>query len=432
MKGDACVQFTPDKETILGRVLRIAWSPRSDDFTFSKSFRVELIPFPSREHRPTKRVVMSCVMSLFDPLGMLAPFIIFGKMLVQDVWRCGSDWGQPIDNASNEKWQRWIERLPEIEEAEIPRYYFRKSSSIDLRSLQLHVLVNASKDAYGAVAYFRVLTDEGPICSLVMARSKMAPLKLLSIPSLELQAAVIGSRQLHSVIEAHSLEVTQRSIWSDSKTVISWMQSKQRKYKPFVAFRIGKILSLTKYSDWRWISTTSPWFHGPRFLYQPEEQWEQQDTVESNTPEELRSCHLVHNVSIARSVIDVGRFSIWKVLVRTVACLYRFCSNCKRKREGLPIEAVPATTRMKVLVKKGIPAVTVLLQRNEHQQAEAYLWRTAQSEVYEEEIKLLTKNRELAFAEWRALDRSSSLYNVSPFLDVQDVLRMDGRITASL
>lgn len=240
-------------------------------------------------------------------------------------------------------------------------------------------------------------------------------MKLLSIPRLELQAAVIGSRQLHSVIEAHSLEVTQRSIWSDSKTVISWMQSKQRKYKPFVAFRIREILSLTKHSEWRWISTTSniaddltkwkkrsslnsnsPWFHGPRFLYQPEEQWEQQDTVEPNTPEELRSCHLVHNVE---------RFSVWKVLVRTVACLYRFCSNCKRKREGLPIEAVPATSRMKVLVKKGIPAVTVLLQRNEHQQAEAYLWRTAQSEVYEEEIKLLTKNRELAFAEWRALDK---------------------------
>lgn len=446
IQNGECMQITSNKEKPLERVLGISWSPQGDEFAFSKNFREDLVPYLSGAQRPSKRIVMSCVMSLFDPLGLLAPFIILGKMLVQDIWRSGSDWDQPIDNESYEKWLRWIERLPEIEKVRIPRYYFRQSTCIDLSSLQLHVLVDASKDAYGAAAYFRVLTDKGPICSLVTARSKVAPLKLLSIPRLELQAAVVGSRLMHSVIEAHSLEVTQRFIWSDSRTVISWIQSEQRKYKPFVAFRIGEILSLTKHSEWRWISTTSnvaddltkwkkrsslksnsTWFHGPDFLYQPEEQWLQQDTVEPNTLEEVRTCHLVHDVSVVQSVIDSKRFSVWNVLVRTVACVYRFSSNCKRKRDGLPIEALPASSRVKKCVKKSIPAVTVPLQREEYQRAEAYLWRTAQSEVFEEEIKLLTKNRDLDFTEWHSLERSSSLFNVSPFLDEQDVLRMDGR-----
>ncbi|XP_065075022.1 uncharacterized protein LOC135698818 [Ochlerotatus camptorhynchus] len=373
---------------------------------------------------------MSCVMSSFDPLGMLATFTTHGKMLIQDLWRSGSDWDQPIDDDCCDKWNRWITRLPEVENVKIPRYYFRR----------------CIKTRTGAAAYFRVLTDEGPLCSLVMARSKVAPLKMLSIPRLELQAAVVGSRLMNSVIEAHSLDVKKRFIWSDSRTVISWIQSEQRRYKPFVAFRIGEILSLTKHSEWRWISTKSniaddltkwkkgssldsngPWFQGPRFLYQPEEEWAQQDSVEPNTTEEVRACHLIHDVSIVESVVDATRFSRWKVLVRTVACMYRFTSNCIRKREGLAIETVSAPARVQRLVKRSVQAVVVPLKREEFQRAEVYLWRSAQSEFYGEEIKILLKNRELPYTEWHPLEKNSSLYDLSPFLDEEDVLRMEGR-----
>ncbi|XP_065095155.1 uncharacterized protein LOC135717133 [Ochlerotatus camptorhynchus] len=442
-KAAKCVQFTEDKGTSLERVLGIAWCPNGDEFTFLAKLRDELMPYISGERRPTKRVIMSCVMSLFDPLGMLATFTTHGKMLIQDLWRSGSDWDQPIDDDCCDKWNRWISRLPEVENVKIPRYYFRRFSSVDYNSLQLHVLVDASQDAYGAAAYFRALTDEGPLCSLVMARSKVAPLKMLSIPRLELQAAVVGSRLMNSVIEAHSLDVKKRFIWSDSRTVISWIQSEQRRYKPFVAFRIGEILSLTKHSEWRWISTKSniaddltkwkkgssldsngPWFQGPRFLYQPEEEWAQQDSVEPNTTEEVRACHLIHDVSIAESVVDATRFSRWKVLVRTVACMYRFTSNCIRKREGLAIETVSAPARVQRLVKRSVQAVVVPLKREEFQRAEAYLWRSAQLEFYGEEIKILLKNRELPYTEWHPLEKNSSLYDLSPFLDEEDVLRI--------
>ncbi|XP_062698521.1 uncharacterized protein LOC134284163 [Aedes albopictus] len=443
---DQSVQFLQNKESNLERVLGIVWNPVSDEFTFLAKFREDLAPYFSGERRPTKRVVMSSVMSLFDPLGMLATFVIHGKMMIQDLWRSGSDWDQPIDDESCEKWNRWIARLPEIENVKIPRFYFQGSRSVDYNTVQLHVLVDASQDAYGAAAYFRVLTGNGPLCALVMARSKVAPLKMMSIPRLELQAAVIGARLLQTVVEAHSLEIKQRFIWSDSRTVVSWIHSEQRRYKPFVAFRIGEILSLTKHSEWRWISTKNniaddltkwksgssldsngPWFRGPRFLYQPEQRWMKQEVVEPNTPEEVRACHLFHDLSAEEPMVDVSRISRWKVLVRTVACVYRFKSNCDRKRKGLAIEAVPAPPRVRSAAKKAIPAITVPLKREEYQRAETYLWRSAQADVYGEEIKTLAKNREVPRGEWQPIEKCSSLYNDSPFLDADGVLRMEGR-----
>ncbi|XP_062556945.1 uncharacterized protein LOC134221776 [Armigeres subalbatus] len=443
---DRCIQILEDKESNLERVLGIVWNPVSDQFAFLAKLRDGLTPYMTGQRRPTKRVVMSSVMSLFDPLGMLAPFVIHGKMLIQDLWRSGSDWDHPIDDESNEKWHRWIRRLPEIEYVKVSRYYFQKSNQVYYNSLQLHVFVDASKDAYGAAAYFRILTSNGPVCCLVMARSKVAPLKMMSIPRLELQAAVVGSRLLHTVVEAHSLEIKQRFIWSDSKTVISWIQSEQRKYKPFVAFRIGEILSLTKHDEWHWISTKNniaddltkwkssscldsngPWFCGPCFLYQPEDLWSRQELVEPNTTEEIRACLLMHDSAIIESVIDVSRISRWKVLVRTVACVYRFKSNCEKKRKGLAIEAVPAPSRMRQMVKKPISAIVVPLKREEYQRAETYLWRAAQADTYAEEVKTLKMNRDFPHSKVQAIEKCSSLFNDSPFMDDRDVLRMEGR-----
>ncbi|XP_062703537.1 uncharacterized protein LOC134285991 [Aedes albopictus] len=368
---DQSVQILQNKESNLERVLGIVWNPVSDELSFLAKFREDLAPYFSGERRPTKRVVMSSVMSLFDPLGMLATFVIHGKMMIQDLWRSGSDWDQPIDDESCEKWDRWIARLPEIENVKIPRFYFQGSRSVDYNTVQLHVLVDASQDAYGAAAYFRVLTGNGPVCALVMARSKVAPLKMMSIPRLELQAAVIGARLLQTVVEAHSLEIKQRFIWLDSKTVVSWIHSEQR----------------------------------PAFLYQPEERWTKQEAVEPNTPEEVRACLLVHDSAPEEPMVDVSRISRWKVLVRTVACVYRITSNCDRRRRGLAIEAVPASPR----------------------RAEGYLWRSAQADAYEEEVKVLTKNRELPRSERQQIEKCSSLYSGSPFLDEEGILRMEGR-----
>ncbi|XP_065091440.1 uncharacterized protein LOC135712376 [Ochlerotatus camptorhynchus] len=448
-KANQCVRFNEDKESGSERVLGIVWSPASDEFSFSTKLRDDLAPYLSGELLPTKRIVMSCVMSFFDPLGLLSIFTFYGKLLIQDLWRSGCEWDQQIDQECAEKWSQWITRLPEVEEVRVPRYYFQGGciGRIDFSSIQLHVFVDASENAFGAAAYLRIETANGPLCSLVMARSKVAPLKHLSIPRLELQAAVLGARLANSVVEILSLQIKQRFIWSDSKTVLSWIQSDHRRYKQFVAFRIGEILNLTKLEEWRWVPTRcnvadamtkwekkhslcsdGPWFRAPHFLYRSEEQWPEQHSVTPNVSEEIRACLLFHDVTVTEPMVDPQRFSRWKVLVRTVACAYRFVSNCRRKRDGLRIEAVSTTENAKKVIKRSLPATKVPLQREEYRKAEVYLWRSAQADCFMDEVKVLMKNRELPYEEWHQLEKSSYLHNLSPFLDEQDVLRMEGRV----
>ncbi|XP_062537760.1 uncharacterized protein LOC134206081 [Armigeres subalbatus] len=416
-KKDQCVRFNEDKESGFERVLGIVWSPASDEFSFSTKPRVDLVPFLSGEKLPTKRIVLSCVMSFFDPLGLLSVFTFYGKLLIQDLWRSGCEWDQQIGEESAEKWNNWIRRLPEVDEVRIPRYYFCGGYSLQYDSLQLHVFVDASQDAYGAAAYIRIETATGPLCSLMMSRSKVAPLQHMSIPRLELQAAVLGARLANSAGEILSLEVKQRFMWSDSKTVLSLRPPSSN-----VAD------ALTKWEKTHSLRSDGPWFRGPEFLYQPESCWPAQEIVTPNTNEETRVCLHFHEMSVTESVVDLLRFSKWKVLVRTVACAYRFASNCRRKRDGLEIEAVPAATRIRSVVKENVRTKIVPLKRDEYQKAEMYLWRSAQADCFVDEIRVLKKNQQLPYQQLHQVEKTSSLYALSPFLDAEDVLRMKGRI----
>ncbi|XP_055613925.1 uncharacterized protein LOC129760309 [Uranotaenia lowii] len=247
------VHFHADKFTQTERVLGLVWHPKQDVFSFSAAFKPELQPVVGGEVAPTKRTILSCIMSLFDPLGLLSPFTVHGKLLVQDLWRTGCGWDETIDEDSVRKWRRWTELLPDIGQLRIPRSYFGCARSDQYDQVQLHVFTDASEAAYGCVAYFCVTVGQEKRCALVMSRTKVSPIKQLSIPRNELQAAVLGARLAKTVRENHRLEINQQYFWTDSQTVLSWIQSDQRRYNPFVGHRIGEILTLTKLSEWRWV-----------------------------------------------------------------------------------------------------------------------------------------------------------------------------------
>nr|XP_036221555.1 uncharacterized protein LOC118681362 [Bactrocera oleae] len=143
------------------------------------------------------------------------------------------------------------------------------------------------------------------------ARSKCAPMKTLTVPWLELQAAVLGTRLMQCIRDEPPLDITDCILWSNSKTVIKWIRSEHRRYKPFVQHRIVEILATTNVSNWRWLPTKlnvadestrindcinfSPvtrWSRGPPFLQQDEHVWPSEDiiVVENDEPdEELQS-----------------------------------------------------------------------------------------------------------------------------------------------
>ncbi|KXJ71211.1 hypothetical protein RP20_CCG021176 [Aedes albopictus] len=305
------VHFGRVKESGSERVLGIIWDPNQDTFSFSTEHREHLQVYLNGSRRPTKRIVLSCVMGFFDPLGLLTPFTVHGKILVQDLWRTGCAWDDEVNDDCWMKWKRWIGLLPEVEAARIPRCYFGETPWSSIESTELHIFADASEYAYGCVAYLRTVVNGDVRCCLMMSRSKVAPLKRQSIPRLELMAAVMGARMLHTILSTHSIKFQRYVLWTDSQTVRSWILSDQHKFKQFVAFRIGEVLELTRSSDWRWVPSKlnaadiltkwgrAPclesggcWFTGPRFLHDPEEQWPSQAMPVGETEEEVRGVML--------------------------------------------------------------------------------------------------------------------------------------------
>lgn len=441
------VPFTMDKDYEYERVLGIVWEPLYDEFSFAASSAAEFYRKSIDGEHPTKRMVLSSVMALFDPLGLLSPFTVRGRMLVQDLWRTGCGWDEEIDDVSFQKWQCWSKLLLEVETFKIPRSYFGESKTDEIEDLQLHVFTDASETAFGCVAYFRAVIRGEVKCALVMSRSKVAPIKQLSIPRLELQGALLGARLARTVHENHSYTISNQFMWTDSQTVLSWIRSDQRRYKQFVGFRIGEILSLTKLTEWNWIPsklnvadrltkwgndmgllTDCSWIRGPTFLYQRKEAWPTRNLPPANTVEELRINLLLHNISVPNTLIDVRRFSKWTVLVRTVAVSFRFINNLKRKVQGLPIETLKATAaQARLLSEHSIPAVRVPFQQAEYLKAERYLLKMTQAESYIDELKILLRNKDLPVGEWMTIEKSSPLYKVTPLVDEDGLMRMEGR-----
>ncbi|XP_058449016.1 uncharacterized protein LOC131428977 [Malaya genurostris] len=178
-KADKIVRFDQDTSTDYERILGIVWTPKQDVFVFATSSNIGLQVIVQSDERPTKRKVLRCVMALFDPLGLLSPFTVLGRMLIQDIWRTGCDWDDLIDDASYHKWTCWLRLISDIERFKIPRAYFGKAKTCEIEDIQLHIFTDASETAYGCVAYLRAVIKGEVKCALVMSRSKVAPLKQL-------------------------------------------------------------------------------------------------------------------------------------------------------------------------------------------------------------------------------------------------------------
>ncbi|XP_058827425.1 uncharacterized protein LOC131687361 [Topomyia yanbarensis] len=213
----------------------------------------------------------------------------------------------------------------------IPRCYFKEANVQVYDHLQLHVFVDASEVAFSAAAYFRVINTESKVeCSIVAAKTKVAPLKPLSIPRMELQAAVLGSRLVSFVQENHSV----RFLWSDSATVLAWLCVDHRRYTQYVACRLNPADAAIKWGKNPCPEATDEWFKGPEFLRLPEENWPKQPKPSKILEEELRPCFLIQRSTIPEVVIDFSRFSKWRRQLGAVAYVHRFVDNCRRKCRG--------------------------------------------------------------------------------------------------
>ncbi|XP_062541184.1 uncharacterized protein LOC134209208 [Armigeres subalbatus] len=414
-------------ESTTEKVLGMWWDTSKDCFTYkiSRRYDEELI---SGNRRPTKREILRTLMMVFDPLGLIAHVLMFLKVLLQEIWRTSVGWDDPIEDPQFEKWVHWLAIFPQITSIEIPRCYRLLTPLRDDTGAQMHTFVDASENGFAAAVYLRFENCGIVECALVGAKTRVAPLKFLSIPRSELQAAVIGVRFADTVSKSLSINISQRVFWTDSKDVLCWLRSDHRRYSQFVAFRVSEILETTDVNEWHWVPTKhnvadegtkwkrtpnlasdSRWFRGPEFLMQKKEVWPVNPFARKSTDEEIRP-HLLFHTQAREPAIHPENFSKWADLLRVTAYTLRFINNLKRSGRGKPRVSGP-------------------LNKGDFIDAENNLFRHAQSAAFAEEITILAKNRSLRNPV-KSISRSSLLYQWCAFLDENNVLRVKGRTKA--
>lgn len=195
-------------------------------------------------------------MSIFDPFGFLSNIHVNAKILIQETWKLTIGWDESVPDDISKKWYQWQTELDELKNLKIPRCY---SLNISIASnIQLHIFVHASLEAFAAVSYWRIESENGVELSFIYGKSRVAPRKPLTVPRMELQAAILGVRMKQAILESHSIKPLEIFLWSDSTTVCHWINAGSKnghKYKPYVAHRISEILEATSPMDWHWVPT---------------------------------------------------------------------------------------------------------------------------------------------------------------------------------
>ena len=343
----AAVDDNPDQPTI--DVLGHHWDKELDLFSLkAKDLEMEADPV-------TKRTILSLVAKIWDPLGMLSPVSLAFRIDLQDLWRRGVSWDEPLDDDHKQRWNKHVIQMQELVKFQVPRCVKPIDS---VGKPQLHCFSDGGANAYGTVLWLRWSLSNGTTTTtFVMAKALVAPLKKKSIPRLELMAAVIMSR-LAKFIEDVMGGFDSIHFWVDSQTVLKWVRSASANFKPFVSARIQEIQDThPRFMDeFRYVSSnmnaadalTKPlsvreleyWHAGPLFLRQHEDTWPQESACEQDseieaatriegrnekarTPRHRRIHHVRANeVCIADMTIAdrlVAQVSEWERLTRHVA-----------------------------------------------------------------------------------------------------------------
>jgi hypothetical protein len=167
--------------------------------------------------------VFQQVASVFDPLGFLAPIVMSAKILLQDIWRSGCDWEDPLPQRLLSIWNSWATELQAINSIKIPRCFQLKEKPI---SYELHVCTDASELGFGACVYLRAEYQSSFRLTLLLAKSRVSPLRQLSMPRLELQGAVLGLRLSITASKGLGPIAAKIFYWCDSQMVLQWIHSK--------------------------------------------------------------------------------------------------------------------------------------------------------------------------------------------------------------
>ena len=279
------------------KTLGVSWKPNSYHFGFYSNLTIQ--------GNVTKRLLLSETAKLFDPVGWLSPIVIRFQVLLQKLWVQGIEWDQLVSKEIQNEWEQIKEDLPNLAELKLQRC---NSPHGKIANVQLHLFTEASEMAYAAVIYARITDVDGHIVSkLVASKTRVAPIKTVSLPRLELCAAHLGITLLVKIKEIFALtNLPSPTIYggNDSTIVLQWLSQLPRTWDCFVANRVSEIQQILPREKWYHIkSNLNPadcasrgmmvqdllkhdlWWFGPNWLLHSQDTWPQ---LSSKIDDEMR------------------------------------------------------------------------------------------------------------------------------------------------
>ena len=197
---------------------------------------------------------MSEIAKLFDPLGWFSPVIIVAKMLIQDLWLLNLDWDENLPENISKQWSQFRKALPALADVTIPRWV----ESLESSNIEFHCFADASERAYAAVIYVVITNENIKKSSMLISKTRVAQIKKLSIPRLELCAANLLVKLANELIPQLNLKKEIKVFgWSDSSTVLTWLNSHPSRWKPFVPHKIADIQNSDLKINWHYVSSKS-------------------------------------------------------------------------------------------------------------------------------------------------------------------------------
>ena len=176
-------------ETVERQVLGVRWNVTTDQLVFDVSDIYRLM----KDTKPTKRNAVSLATRFFDPLGVISPITVRFKLLFQRLCENKTGWDEPLTGTLLTEWKSLTSDLERCEPISIPRYCIGVGSS-NVKSYSLQGFCNASQRAYAAIVYLRVETEFAVHTHLLSSKTRIAPVKGVTIPRLELLSALLLAR----------------------------------------------------------------------------------------------------------------------------------------------------------------------------------------------------------------------------------------------
>jgi len=417
--------------------LGVKWDITRDKFGFC-------IDLPDKPR--TRRGMLSMLNSIFDPMGFLTPITLRAKLILQGLCKLGLSWDDEIPAEVAKQWDEFLIDVTSLSAFSIDRCY-KPPNFGNVKHISLHHFCDASESGIAAVSYIKLINDSNKAhVSLLLSKSKLAPIKKLTIPRLELSSAVMAIQNDIVLRRELQIDISDSRFYTDSMITLYYINNEHKPLKTFVANRVATIRNNSSPNQWAHVKSEDNiadiasrgastnaflandyWKPGPGFLKQPMN--ENSKTLDYNEQEllpyapELKksvlSCaidtitpdSLDDNVIISLSIA----VSSWTKLIKIIAYVLRFINNL-RQRSGSGVGTVAK------ICKLNVKGVLPLLKPEELSQAENLILQRHQAVEFPRELKALSEGNPLL--------HSSSIISLNPMLE-NGLIRVGGRISNS-